>query len=222
MSETKKLISFDIWDTIIKRKCHPEETKLYTAKYIYLKYFDLLKDEFKDIYKILLRRDEIEERFVREKYSKGEDEEYRILDVFNILQSEIFISEKYDADISNDWIRAEVDQEKRVTYINPNILPIFEKYKDLRMCCISDFYMSKEHLKEIIDNLGLQVKFEKIFSSADYLSNKKSGNLYKIAEKELSITPDEHIHVGDNEYSDIKIAEELGIETIKIEKDTIL
>ena len=33
-----KIISFDIWDTIIKRKCHPEEIKLHTAKYIVLKY----------------------------------------------------------------------------------------------------------------------------------------------------------------------------------------
>ena len=33
-----KIISFDIWDTIIKRKCHPEEIKLATARYIVLKY----------------------------------------------------------------------------------------------------------------------------------------------------------------------------------------
>ena len=40
------IISFDIWDTIIKRKCHPEEVKLYTAKYLLLKYEEYLKDEY--------------------------------------------------------------------------------------------------------------------------------------------------------------------------------
>ena len=40
----QKIISFDIWDTIIKRKCHPEEVKLATARYIILKYENKLKD----------------------------------------------------------------------------------------------------------------------------------------------------------------------------------
>ena len=54
-----KIISFDIWDTIIKRKCHPEEIKLATAKYIILKYENKLKEKYKDIYEILKLRDEI-------------------------------------------------------------------------------------------------------------------------------------------------------------------
>ena len=48
-----KIISFDIWDTIIKRKCHPEETKLATSRYIILKYEKELKDKYKNIYEIL-------------------------------------------------------------------------------------------------------------------------------------------------------------------------
>ena len=58
----QKIISFDIWDTIIKRKCHPEEVKLATARYIILKYENKLKDEYKDIYTILKKRDDIEEK----------------------------------------------------------------------------------------------------------------------------------------------------------------
>ena len=55
-----KIISFDIWDTIIKRKCHPEEIKLHTCKYIILKYENKLKEKYKNIYEILKARDEIE------------------------------------------------------------------------------------------------------------------------------------------------------------------
>ena len=47
-----KIISFDIWDTIIKRKCHPEEVKLATARYIVLKYEKKLKDKYNNIYEI--------------------------------------------------------------------------------------------------------------------------------------------------------------------------
>ena len=217
----KKIISFDIWDTIIKRKCHPEETKLYTAKYIMLKYNKELKEKYKDIYQILIKRDEIEANFCKEMEEKGLDTEYRILDVFNKLQKEIFIEEKTSNEISQEWIKAEIEQEKEVTYINPDILPIFEKYKDRKMYCISDFYMTSENLKEILDNLNFPVRFEKIYSSADYLLNKKSGNLYKKFEEELNIKPEDHIHVGDNPFSDIQVAQQLGIETIQIKKEEL-
>ena len=210
-----KIISFDIWDTIIKRKCHPEEIKLATARYIILKYENKLKEKYKNIYEILKKRDEIEAEECKKNKENGFDDECRILDVFKILEKEIF---EENIEIEEELLKEEIDQEKRVIYINPEILPIFEKYKDLKMYCISDFYMSSDNLEELLDYLNLPIKIEKIYSSADYLLNKRTGNLYKKAEEELGIKPEEHIHVGDNVYSDIEMANSLGIETIKTTK----
>lgn len=211
-----KIISFDIWDTIIKRKCHPEEIKLHTANYIMLKYENELKEKYKDIYEILKLRDEIEANICQENKKAGNDDECRIIDVFKKLQEEIFKEEIED--ISEELLREEIEQEKRAIYINPEILPIFEKYKDLKMYCISDFYMSADNLKELLDHLQIPVKIEKIYSSADYLLNKRTGNLYQKAEEEIGVKPEDHIHVGDNQYSDIDMAKSLGIETIKTTK----
>lgn len=211
-----KIISFDIWDTIIKRKCHPEEIKLHTANYIMLKYENELKEKYKDIYEILKLRDEIEANICQENKKAGNDDECRIIDVLKKLQQEIFKEEIED--ISEELLREEIEQEKRAIYINPEILPIFEKYKDLKMYCISDFYMSADNLKELLDHLQIPVKIEKIYSSADYLLNKRTGNLYKKAEEEIGVKPEDHIHVGDNQYSDIDMAKSLGIETIKTTK----
>lgn len=214
-----KIISFDIWDTIIKRKCHPEEIKLHTAKYIVLKYEEQLKEKYKNIYEILKERDCIEEKICKNNKEKGNDDECRIIDVFKELQKNIFKEEMLD--ISEELLKEEIEQEKKCIFINPEILPIFEKYKDLKMYCISDFYMGADSLKILLDYLKLPVKIEKIYSSADYLLNKRTGNLYKAVEKELGITAKEHIHVGDNQYSDIDIAQSLGIETIKTTKTEI-
>ncbi len=210
------IISFDIWDTIIKRRCHPEETKLHIAKYIILKYEEKLKENYKNIYEILKLRNDIEAEQCKRNKEEGNDEECRILEVFQKLQKEIFKEEIKD--ISEELLREEIEQEKRVIFINPEILPIFEKYKDLKKYCISDFYMGAEALKELLDSLELPVKFEKIYSSADYLLNKRTGNLFKKAEEEIGIKPEEHIHVGDNQFSDIEMAKSLGIETIKTTK----
>ncbi len=211
-----KIISFDIWDTIIKRKCHPEEVKLATARYITLKYQENLKEEYKNIYAILKKRDEIEAEECKRNKENGNDDECRILEVFKILQKEIM--QKEIPSIEEELLREEIEQEKRVIFINPEILPIFEKYKDLKKYCISDFYMRADALKELLDYLKLPIEIEKIYSSADYLLNKRTGNLYKKAEEELGIEPKDHIHVGDNQYSDIEMANSLGIETIKTTK----
>lgn len=210
------IISFDIWDTIIKRKCHPEETKLHVAKYIILKYENKLKEKYKNIYEILKLRDNIEAEECKKNKEEGYDDECQIIEVFKKLQEEIFNEEI--GDISKELLREEIEQEKRVIFVNPEILPIFEKYKDLKKYCISDFYMGAEELKELLDSLDLPINIEKIYSSADYLLNKRTGNLFKKAEEELGITPEEHIHVGDNEFSDIEMAKSLGIETIKTTK----
>lgn len=211
-----KIISFDIWDTILKRKCHPEEIKLHTANYIMLKYEKQLKEKYKDIYEILKLRDEIEANICKQNKENGFDDECRIINVFQELQKEIF-AETIE-DISEELLKEEIEQEKRNIFISPEILPIFEKYKDLKMYCISDFYMSAESLKELLDYVKLPVKIEKIYSSADYLLNKRTGNLYKKAEEEIGVKPEDHIHVGDNQYSDIDVANGLGIETIKTTK----
>ncbi len=211
-----KIISFDIWDTILKRKCHPEEIKLHTANYIILKYEKQLKEKYKNIYEILKLRDEIEANMCKQNKENGFDDECRIINVFQELQKEIFVENIED--ISEELLREEIEQEKRNIFISPEILPIFEKYKDLKMYCISDFYMSAESLKELLDYVKIPVKIEKIYSSADYLLNKRTGNLYKKAEEEIGVKPEDHIHVGDNQYSDIDVANGLGIETIKTTK----
>ncbi len=211
-----KIITFDIWDTILKRKCHPEEIKLATSRYIMLKYEEKLKEEYKDIYKILVTRDDIEYKECMRHKEEGFDDECRILDVFKILQKEIM---KQDiGDISEELLREEIEQEKKAIFISPEILPIFEKYKDLEKYCISDFYMGADALQELFDHVQVPVKINKIYSSADYLKNKRTGNLYKIAQEEIGLKSENHIHVGDNVFADIDNAKKLGIETVKTTK----
>lgn len=211
------IISFDIWDTIIKRKCHPEETKLHVANYMVLKYGEHLKQKYKDIYEILKLRNQIEYEECKKNKDSGHDDECNITKVFKLLQREIMKEEI--PDLSEELLREEIEQEKRVIFLNPEILPIFEKYKDIKKYCISDFYMGKEALEELLEYIDIPVKIEKIYSSADYLLNKRTGNLYKKAEEEIGITSQEHIHVGDNPISDIEVAKGLGIETIKMSKN---
>lgn len=213
----QKIVSFDVWDTLIKRKCNPEEIKLFTARYILFKYESRIIDKYKDIYEILRLRNKIEDDICRENEEKGFDAECRIEDVFLRLQETIFKS--IGDNICNELLRVEIEHEKKMIYVNIDALEIINQYKDHKLYCISDFYMGKKSLKEIIDSIDeLNGRFEDIYSSADYLLNKRSGNLYKKFEDNLGISAKDHIHVGDNIYSDIDVAQKIGIETITMKK----
>lgn len=211
-----KIVSFDIWDTLIKRKCHPEEVKLFTMKYLLLKYYNDIKDEYKDIYKLLNLRNEIETKIRQENAEKGKDQECTIEETFIRLQKAII--NKEIPDISQELLKVEIDFEKSVIYVNEEVLPILEKYKDIKKYCISDFYMGKESLREILESVDIYKYFEDIFSSADMLLNKISGRLYQYVEEKLQVKPEEHIHVGDNPYCDIEVAKKQGIQTIEMRK----
>lgn len=210
-----KIVSFDIWDTLIKRKCHPEEVKLNTMKYMLLKYYQDIKDEYKDIYKLLDLRNEIETKLRKENKAIGNDDECRIEDAFALIIEKVFENK---VNIVNELIRTEIEFEKSVIYVNEEILPILEEYKDVEKYCISDFYMGKEMLEEILESVDMKKYFKNIYSSADISLNKISGRLYQYVEKELNIKPEEHIHVGDNPYCDIEVAKKLGIATREVRR----
>ena len=211
-----QIVSFDIWDTLIKRKCHPEEVKLYTLKYLFLKYNNNIKEEHKDIYKLLNLRNEIETELRNESKKNGKDGECKIEEAFDRIQKEIF--KEKQKNITDELKKVEIDFEKSVIYVNEEILPILEKYKDAKKYCISDFYMGKDSLKEILDSVDMGKYFEEIFSSADIMLNKVSGRLFKYVEEKLNIKPEEHLHIGDNIYSDIEVPSKQGIKTLEVRK----
>lgn len=212
-----KIVSFDIWDTILKRRCMPEEIKLYTCQYIFFKYKNNLKDEYKDIYKIKSMRNTIEYKLSLENENNGNDKEYNILDVFKKLNKEIF--KKPIKEIEKELIDVEVAEEKKKSYVNPKIKPFLEKYENIDKICISDFYMPSKYLEEILEYHDVLCNFKKIYSSCDYMQNKRSGHLFSLVMKDKKVNGSEMLHIGDNLHSDINVPSKFGIKTIKIEND---
>lgn len=210
-----KLISFDIWDTLLKRKCMPEEIKLYTCQYIFFKYKQNLKDEYKNIYKIKSLRNDIEYELSLECEKNGNDKECDILDVFKQLNKQIF--KKPIKGIEEELIKVEVEEEKKKSYINPQIEPILKKYEKYDKICISDFYISSKYLEEILKYHKLLHIFKKVYSSCDYKLNKRSGRLFKLVIKEQKINEKDMLHIGDNPQADFEVPNSLGINTQKIE-----
>lgn len=54
-----KLLSLDIWDTVLRRKCASDEDKMATAGYITLKYYNELRPEYRHQLDVFRARQDI-------------------------------------------------------------------------------------------------------------------------------------------------------------------
>jgi len=89
--------------------------------------------------------------------------------------------------------------------------------KNKKIIIISDMYLSKEFLKDVLKKNGY-TKFDNIYISSEYGKTKGTGELYNIALEELNISVKDILHIGDNQYSDINRPRKLGINAFFIPK----
>lgn len=212
-----KILSLDIWDTVLRRKCHPDESKLFVCRYILLKHYKGIEDVYRDLYLLAKERVNSEIELATKYKKESFDDEYHIEEVFDNWLGKILkesYSESLDIkDLIKELISIELNHEKYITYLDPNILSIIKQYDYEKCVYISDFYGDSSFIDEILREVKCPINFEKGFVSCDYKLNKKSGRLFKEVHNILGIKPDEHIHIGDNIKSDVKIPSQIGIKS---------
>ena len=214
----KKVITFDIWDTILKRTCHPEEIKVHTLRYYYYKEYFKIKEEYRNELTLYRLRDSIEVEEYEKARERGVDGECNFREVLATLIERTHLGTETEKEILKQELpEYEINREIEKTYINPLITDIFNKYDKNTKYCISDFYMPKEDLIKILNAHGLDKKFKEIYVSADIMKTKRDeGHLFEYFSEKENIKYENMIHVGDNQHSDIDMAKRYGIETIKI------
>ena len=108
----------------------------------------------------------------------------------------------------------ERELEAEFCYANPFMLKVFERLRTQgkKIICISDMYLPRTVLWELLEENGY-TGLKKLYVSCEYGKNKASGDLYRLVREEL---PPEisMIHVGDNEQSDVKMAEKCGFQAL--------
>jgi predicted HAD superfamily hydrolase len=216
MSDKKyRFISLDLWDTVIRRKCHPDEIKIHTARYLFIKYNNFLKWQDETVYSLVKSRIECEKNIGNITKKSGFDDEYDIKDVFrlwvsNSLSNLIIRVEE----VVEELYYYELECEKRNSYLDPTIIKTINAYKYEKIGYISDFYAGTEFLDEIIKSIGFPIEFDIKMVSCEQKCNKRSGRLFNEISNQFGIQPVGHLHIGDNLYSDFKIPKKMGIDTL--------
>lgn len=202
----KLLYSFDIFDTLVTRKCARP-----------LGIFAIVQEKIANDegLPLVLREDFYNIRIDAEKTVR--ESAFNTIGAREILFDDIYeyIKNYYELTQEKaDYLKnLELETEKE------NILPIeanIQKVKELvnrgeNVVLISDMYFTSDILREILVNIDTVFEKIKIYVSSEYKTAKWIGGLYKEIQKEEGVKYKNWTHFGDNIIADVKRAKKLGI-----------
>lgn len=135
--------------------------------------------------------------------------EASIDDIYNVLNMK-------DKDIIKE---IELETELEIIAPNPEMMKVYQYCIDnhKKVCCISDMYLKKEHIKNMLNQCGYYI--DDIYVSQEYGVSKLNGGLFKEFLKEKGYSPDKVIHIGDSFKADFEGAGTAGIQSVHIERN---
>lgn len=215
-----KILTFDIWDTVLRRTCHPDEIKLRSARFLLLEAFFELRPVYRDLPTLL------KSRFIAEnESSRTNDFEYDFnfasqMWLKNVLNDEV--EDERLLELHNLVIEHELNSEKSSTYLDPSISEILNNNTGKEKFFISDFYLGKNQILELLNYHQVGHFFLNGYSSCDLYKNKRSGELYDHVLDDMSVPVTNILHFGDNKHADIEKSKEKGISSYHYENTEII
>lgn len=206
-----KLYSFDIFDTLVTRT-----TAYPTGIFSIMQKKLQLDTNFQDI-PLFVRENFFTMRSEVESFARGYNwDKERLIDV---TLNDIYSVIQRNHDLTDEQVERlkilELETEKN------NILPIKSNIAELKqliangekVVLISDMYLSSEQIRTLLIAVDEIFKDIKIYVSNEHNKAKHMGDMFELVAKEENVDYKDWLHFGDNEWADIKRAEEKGIIT---------
>jgi FMN phosphatase YigB (HAD superfamily) len=219
-----ELLTVDVWDTLLRRRCHPDGVKLHVSRHLLVRWGDRLDPVCRDPWILLRLRQQAEGQIGDEKRAQGFDDEYGHLEVYRRwLGLAGFDFGAAGKDLVETLLleleRAEVGQEKHVSYADPDIAATLRGLSARRRLFLSDFYLPAHAIKDLLRHHGIDELVSEGLVSCDVGYNKRSGRLYTHLRDHFGVPADAHLHIGDNRWSDFKAAREAGAHALHYQPD---
>lgn len=214
---SSRYVTLDLWDTILRRNCHPDEVKLFTAQRLLLLLSKQLRSPEPSVFELLSRRQEIERNIGRKLVEKGYDDEYEIEEVlyqYIVDHAAGTLLEKEIASIQSQLVVDEIEHEKRITYLDQDLIQLLQASSFEKLFVVSDFYMSAEKVKKILSSHSFPFTIEEFFISCDCGLNKRSGRIFDHVCTKIGVPQSSILHIGDNEIADVKMAAAAGLQSL--------
>ena len=208
------LLSLDIWDTVVRRKCCPDEIKVRTAQRL----LDCCGNPFlrkMSARKLAKLRIRCEYEIGKDNRHNGYDDEYELYEVLKRWCKKVFPVARRKADsIAKMLYNYEISEELDSCYLDAGIEELIETISYQRLILVSDFYIGHDFIQNILKKSGFSKKVDEIYISCESKYNKRSGRLYDYVFEHEKVAQTDWIHIGDNIYSDVEVAKGKGIHAI--------
>lgn len=197
--DSKNIISFDIFDTLIRRMVkNPHDI------------FDLVERKYNFLNTDKKISNFRKNRILSEKdcRNKSNNEEITIEEIYANLEkvydkNQVNVLKELEKNIEIDFCKLNIKIKEIYNYCVEN---------NKRIIITSDMYLDEKTIKKILKNN--EIYYEKLYLSSTIMKTKCSGNIYKYICEDLRINKKEIVHIGDNKKSDYNAAIKNGIKSI--------
>lgn len=194
-SKKYDIVSFDIFDTLITRCIYEPDDAFKILG-------NLIKDE-----KFIEKRKKAEQQ-ARKKL----EHDVNLDEIYDEYMLENNLSKEKTSILKNNEIKLEKDllvPRKEMCILLKKL-----KEKNKKVILVSDMYLTKKAIIDILNNCGYKDLYDALYLSCDVNKRKDSKTMWTFLKK---IHPKKKIlHLGDNDLSDVQYPKEFGIDTLKI------
>lgn len=201
-----KLVSFDIFDTLITRNTATTSAIFYIMQQLLQN--DVSQNFGTDFIENFVYIRQNSEKFIRENLRINENKsEITLDDIYQYIQTNHSLTHTQTEYIKELEI---VTEEKNIVPINENINAI-KNYKanGYNVILISDMYLPQNIIKKFLLKFDEVFNDTEIYVSCEYNKKKSNGSMYELIKQKYS--PKFWLHIGDNIKSDIFVPLMKGI-----------
>lgn len=201
--ENIKVVTFDLFDTLIKR---PTEVPADVYKFLEESALKVTQGIAEDFSRVRLNA-EVE---TREASEKGE---ISLVEIYEFIKNYYGFSQ----DITDALMRVEI--EKEIEFISSR--DFGRKLWDIAISSgrpvyiVSDMYLDLSTIERMVEKAGYS-GFAGIFLSSEYGVRKKEGGLFDKVLESLKVNGDQVIHLGDNKAADIDQSQSRGMKSFRL------
>lgn len=195
-----KIVSFDLYDTLIFRKFEqPEDVFCFMG-------FITGADDFAKLRKRMQRE---AYGYVKKKYGYPHPTLHEIYEQ---------IEKKYpDLRFGYESLEREIEQNAVIPNRTMQEFYLYAKKKGKKIIISTDMYLQKCDIEQILQKCGYK-QYHRLYLSSERKRTKYEGDLYRQIIQEENIVPADIFHIGDNKKSDFEVPRRIGIRTFYYDK----
>ncbi|MDE2387468.1 MAG: hypothetical protein KGN35_00030 [Betaproteobacteria bacterium] len=204
-----KIVSFDIFDTLIHRAVHrPADVFDTVAARLQHSDFGLMNPEIADSF--ARQRVNAEAAARARLMASHRTPEVGLTEIYDVLTELLSLSHRQ----CEYLMHQELELEERFCHPNPVMQVLFsiagQEGRQVVLC--SDMYLPPLFIEKLLNKCGYFRPYT-LLVSGEQRKSKHEGTMYHEMLKRFAAQPHEVIHFGDNEHADVKIAGKTGIKS---------